>query len=149
MPNLWWVARVLVFPKAHDSRDWDRSGDVFYDPTLGVLLSFFCIPLFTYSVVGEAYRGPWKPGGGDHWPSWKLITIGSLKVLLFLEVLTVSKNSFSLHKTYIVLCGSKDDFSRFFPFMWVYKVNLVLWITFLFLLKNYRVSNWKNGNLKM
>lgn len=71
------------------------------------------------------------------------------EVLLFVEVLTVSKNSFSLHKTYIVLCGSKDDFSSFLPLMWVYKVNLVLWITFLFLLKNCRVSNWKNDNLKM
>lgn len=51
--------------------------------TLEVSLSFCYIPLFTYSVVGEAYMGTGIPGGRDHWPSWKLITIGGPEGIVF------------------------------------------------------------------
>lgn len=56
----------------------------------------------------------------DHWPSRRLLTIGGLRVLLFPEVLTISKHIFSLYKTYTILSGNKEGMSdssgSFYPY---------------------------------
>ena len=148
MPNLWWVARLFWFFPRHMIQEIKTGVVMSFMTQLWESYCHFSVPHYLFSCRRSLQRAVKT----RRWGSLAILEAYyhyEPEVLLFVEVLTVSKNSFSLHKTYIVLCGSKDDFSRFLPLMWVYKVNLVLWITFLFLLKNCRVSNWKNDNLKM